>query len=149
PARHPDLRKAIFQHPFQNQLCVLAIRLLLAYSLRADLGCVSDPQLKLQFPEQSFKPARMPTRFHPNTYLLLLCRQLRVELFRFLTVSPSALLPFPRFGIYQWDFLKARIVGLLYNDQCSGPFPPGFWLVCPPKVYSGPGGRHFYGIITL
>jgi len=43
PARHPDLRKAIFQHQFQNQLGILAIRFLLAYSLRTDLSCVTNP----------------------------------------------------------------------------------------------------------
>jgi len=48
PARHPDLRKTIFEQQLQNQLRILAIRLLLAYSLRADLRRVSDPQLKLQ-----------------------------------------------------------------------------------------------------
>ena len=30
PARHPDLRKTIFQHQSQNQLGILAIRLLLS-----------------------------------------------------------------------------------------------------------------------
>jgi hypothetical protein len=32
PARHPDPRKAIFHHQSQNQLGILVIRLLLAYS---------------------------------------------------------------------------------------------------------------------
>ncbi|MFY9558989.1 MAG: hypothetical protein WAQ52_02025, partial [Terriglobales bacterium] len=43
PVRHPDLPKAIFEHQLQNQLRILAIRLLLAYSLRADLGGIPDP----------------------------------------------------------------------------------------------------------
>ena len=47
PTRHPDPRKAIFQQPSQNQLRILAIRLLLAYSLRADLGGIPDPQLEI------------------------------------------------------------------------------------------------------
>ena len=63
PTRHPDLREAIFQHQLQNQLGILAIRFLFAYSLRPDLSGVSDPQIKLQFVEQPFKPARMPARF--------------------------------------------------------------------------------------
>jgi hypothetical protein len=29
-----------------------------------NLGCIADPQLKPQLAEQSFKPARVPTRFH-------------------------------------------------------------------------------------
>src|SRR5713101_225732 len=51
PTRHPDPRKAIFQQQSQNQLRILAIRLLLAYSLRADLGGIPDPQLELQLGE--------------------------------------------------------------------------------------------------
>jgi hypothetical protein len=51
PARYPDPRKIIFQQQSQNQLRILAIRLLLAYPLRTDLGRVPDPQLKLQFRE--------------------------------------------------------------------------------------------------
>jgi hypothetical protein len=92
PARNPDLRKAIFQQQLQNQLRILAIRLLLAYPLRADLGGVPDPQLKLQLGEQSFKPASVPTRFHPHAYLHSLRRQITVELLRFLTVLESPFL---------------------------------------------------------
>src|ERR1700693_3164626 len=44
---------------------VLAIRLLLSYSLRTDLGCVSNPQLKLQLGHESFEPASMPAGLHP------------------------------------------------------------------------------------
>jgi len=45
-----------------DQLRVLAIRLLFADSLGADLGCVSNPQLKLQLGHQSFEPACMVRR---------------------------------------------------------------------------------------
>jgi hypothetical protein len=48
PTRHPDPRKVILQHEFQNQLCILSIGLLFTYSFALDLGCVSHPQLKLQ-----------------------------------------------------------------------------------------------------
>jgi hypothetical protein len=67
-------------------VCILAIRLLLAYPPRTDLGCVPNPQLKLQFREQSFKPACMPARFHPYAHLHSLCREIAIELFRLLTV---------------------------------------------------------------
>jgi hypothetical protein len=86
PARHPDPRKVIFQHEFQNQLRILAIRLLLAYSLAADLSCVPDPQLKVQLRQQPFKPARMPTRFHPHAHLHSLGGEIAVELLPFLAV---------------------------------------------------------------
>jgi hypothetical protein len=65
-------------------LRVLAIRLLFADSLGADLGCVSNPQLELQFSEQSFEPACMPAGLHPNPHLL--ARQCTVEHFRVLTM---------------------------------------------------------------
>jgi hypothetical protein len=48
PTRYPDPRKTIFQQQSQNQLRILAIRLLLAHPLRANLGCIPDPQLKPQ-----------------------------------------------------------------------------------------------------
>jgi len=47
PTRYPNPGKAIFQQQSQQQLRILTIRLLLAYSLRADLGGVPDPQLKV------------------------------------------------------------------------------------------------------
>ena len=55
--RHPNPRKAILHHQLQHELRILPIRLLLAYSLGADLGGVPDPQLKLQLAEQPLGPA--------------------------------------------------------------------------------------------
>jgi hypothetical protein len=43
PTRYPDPRETIFQQQAQNQLRVLAIRLLFAYSLGSDLRRVSNP----------------------------------------------------------------------------------------------------------
>jgi hypothetical protein len=40
PARHPDLREPILQQQAQDQLRILPIRLLLAYSLGPDFRCV-------------------------------------------------------------------------------------------------------------
>jgi hypothetical protein len=70
PARHPDLRKIILQHEFQNQLRVLPIRLLLADPSSSDFCRISDPEFNLQLGQQSFEPARVPTGFHPYTNLL-------------------------------------------------------------------------------
>jgi hypothetical protein len=63
-------------------LRILAIRLLLAHSLRADLGCVSNPQLKLQLGHESFEPTRMPAGFHSHTHFLPRGRQSAVKLLR-------------------------------------------------------------------
>jgi hypothetical protein len=60
--------KVIFQHQSQNQLRILAIRLLLPHSLGTDFGSVADPQLEVQLRHQPFKPARMASGFHPYTY---------------------------------------------------------------------------------
>lgn len=51
---HPDPRKTTFEQRSQNQLRILAIRLLFAYSC-ADFSRIVDPKLKPQLAEQSFK----------------------------------------------------------------------------------------------
>src|SRR6266436_1446175 len=127
-------------------LCVLAIRLLLAFALPGDLGGVPNPQLKAQFRQQSLEPARMPTGFHPHAHLLSLGRELTVELLRSLGMVQSPLLQFPSFRIYKSNLLKDRVVICSYNDHCSAPFSRAFWLVATTKVYSGPGSRHCHGI---
>src|SRR4029077_10682172 len=78
-----------------------------------------DPQLKLQFAQQSLEPARMSTGLHPHAYLLSLGRQLTVELLRGLAVLQSPLLQFPAFGIHKSNLLKGRVVIASYNDHCS------------------------------
>jgi hypothetical protein len=87
PARHPDLRKIILQHEFQNQLRVLPIRLLLADSSGSDFCRISDPEFNLQLGQQSFEPAPVPTGFHPYTNLLPCGRELAIEPLRFLAMS--------------------------------------------------------------
>jgi hypothetical protein len=71
PGRHPDLRETILQQQTQDQLRILAIRLLLAHAPGANLGRISDPQLKLQLGYESFEPACVPAGFHPNPHLLV------------------------------------------------------------------------------
>jgi hypothetical protein len=99
---------------------------------RTDLGCVSDPQLKLQLGEQSFKPPRMPARFHSHTHLHPLCRHITLEFLRFLAVLQSPLLQFPSLGIYKSNLQEARVVICSFS-------PEPFWLVSATKVYSALG----------
>jgi hypothetical protein len=54
--------------------------------LRSDVRCISDPRLEVQLREQSFKPARLSTGFHPHTHLHCLGREIAIKLFRFPTV---------------------------------------------------------------
>jgi hypothetical protein len=72
-------------------LCILAIGLLLAYPLGSDLGGIANPQLDVQFPQQSLEPPRMPTGLHPYAHFHSLRCQVTVELFRFLGVRQSSL----------------------------------------------------------
>ena len=73
-------------------LRILAIRLLLAFSLPSDLGGVPDPQLKVQFRQQSLEPARMPAGFHPHTYFHSLYPKTTVELLCFLALLQAPFL---------------------------------------------------------
>jgi len=87
--RYPDPREAIFQQQPQQQLRVLAIRLLLPDPLRAHRGCVTDPQFKLQFEQQTLEPAPMPTGFHAYPHWHAALAELVVELLaQFLVVRP-------------------------------------------------------------
>src|SRR5580658_4049317 len=148
PARYPDLREAIFQHQLQNQLRILAIRLLLADSSGPDVRCISYPQLEVQLREQSFKPARLSTGFHPHSHLHSLGREIAIKLFRFLTVLQSPFLELPTVGIHKCNLLKARVVICSYNDHVRllSPSPlVGFTT----KVYSGIGADIVMESITL
>ena len=66
PARHPDLRKIILQHEFQNQLRVLPIRF--AFALVGLRISAASPiqSSNLQLGQQSFEPASVPTGFDPT-----------------------------------------------------------------------------------
>jgi hypothetical protein len=110
PARYPDLGKIIFQHQPQYQLRILAIRLLLAHAFRVDCRSIPSPQLELQLGEQSFKPACMPTRLHPEASFHALCTEITVELLRFLAVLQSPLLQLPSLGIDKRNLLEARVI---------------------------------------
>ena len=73
-------------------LCILAIGLLLAFALPRDLGGVPDPQLEIQFRQESLEPARMPTGFHPHAPFYSVGCQVTVERFCFLGMLQSSLL---------------------------------------------------------
>jgi hypothetical protein len=49
----------------------------------------------VQLREQSFKPARLSTGFHPHSHLHSLGREIAIKLFRFLTVLQSPFLELP------------------------------------------------------
>src|ERR1700687_4790435 len=76
----------------------------------------------------------MSARFHPYAHLHPLCRQITVELLRFLTVLQSPPLQFPSLGIHKSNLLEARVVIASYNDHCSAPCLPSlFGWFAPPK----------------
>src|SRR6266404_6449721 len=130
-------------------LCVLAIRLLLAFALPGDLGGVPDPQLKAQFRQQSLEPARMSTGFHPHPHLLSLGRELTVELLRCLGMVQSPLLQFPSFRIHKSNLLKGRVVICSYNDHVRLLSPGPFGWFAPPKFTRVQGADIVMESITL
>src|ERR1700730_10802038 len=115
-------------------LRILAIRLLLAFSLPRDLGGVPDPQLKVQFRQQSLEPAPVPAGFHPQTYFHSLYPKTTVELLRFFSMLQSALLQYPSVSIHKSNLLEGRVVIASYN-QHIGSFSPGpFGWFAPPSL---------------
>src|SRR5208282_1282261 len=129
----------------RNQLRVLAIRLLLPHSLRADLGRIPNPQLKLQLSQQPFKPASVPTRFHPYSYFEFLRGQISIELFRVLTMLQSPFLQLTRVRIDKRNLLEARMVIRSYNDHRSAPFSRAL-VGSHHQSLLGRRSRHCYGI---
>src|SRR6267154_3107133 len=137
--------KSSFSMSFRISCASLAIRLLLAYSLGSDLSRVSDPQLEVQLRQQSFKPARLPTGFHPQPHLYSLCREIAVELLRFLAVLQSPLSQFSGVGVHKSNLLEGRVVIASYNHHVRLLSPEPFGWFAPPKL-TRHGSRHCYGI---
>jgi hypothetical protein len=129
PARYPDLRKVISEYSFQNQLGILAIHFLFAYSLRSNLGCVSDPQLKLQLGEQSFKPARMPARLllSPEPFWLVSQPPTFTRVQGADIVMESIALINPDEGR---PILSSRTV---YNISCVGTLQESVWIAAQKR----------------
>src|ERR1700722_370775 len=131
-------------------LGILAICLLLAFPLPGDLAGVANPQLQVQFRQQSLEPARLPAGFHSHPYFLSLVRQVTVELLRFLAVLQSPLLQFPGLGIYKSNLLKARVVIASYNHHVRLLSPERSLVgLVATKVYSGTGADIVMESITL
>src|ERR1700687_2130880 len=86
PTRYPDLGKPFLHQKPKIVRRTLPICLLLAFALPGDLGGVPDPQLAVQFRQESLKPACMPTGFHSHSYLLPLGSEVTIKLFCPLTV---------------------------------------------------------------
>src|SRR5216684_1433768 len=126
-------------------LCILAIRLLLAYSFGSDLGGIANPQLEVQFRQQSLEPARMPTGFYPHTHFHSWCCEVTVELFRFLRVLQSPLSKFSRVGIHKPNLLEARVVVTSYNDHLRllSPEPVGWFSTTNFTRASEPNNDHY------
>src|SRR5436853_7884214 len=76
----------------------------------------------------------MPAGFHPYTHFHFLCRQITVELLRFLAVLQSPLLQFPGFGIHKSSLLKARAVIASYNQHIGSFLPTLFRRFPPPTL---------------
>ena len=102
-------------------LGILAIGLLLAFALPSDLGGVPDPQLEVQFRQESLEPARMPTRFHAHTHRRSLSRQLTIELLGCLTMLQSTLPAISSFTIDKRNLLEARMIITPYNNHVGSP----------------------------
>jgi hypothetical protein len=122
------------------ELCILAIRLLLPYPLRSDLRRISDPQLKVQLRQQSLKPARVPTRFHPHAHIHSAPFEFAVELLRFLPVPQSSFVQLPSFAIHKRNSLEARVVVTSLYLVCVCPIRS---LCVRWGTGSGFGGRPF------
>jgi hypothetical protein len=111
------------------QLRILAIRLLLSCPLRADLGGIPDPQLKLQLRQQTLKPAGVPAGFHSYTHRPTTRLQFPVELLRFLAMPQSPFFAISRLGIDESDLLKARVIitSLYLAGNCPMSSLHGSW----------------------
>src|SRR5258706_10625949 len=129
--RDPDPWKTIFHQKLQQQLRILAIGLLLPHSLRANLRCVPDPQLKLQLDQQTLKPACVSAGFHPDTHLS--CLERPVKLLGFLAVSQSPFVGLAGFCVHKCNLLKARMIVTTYNQHVRLLSSEPFGWFAPPK----------------
>src|SRR6266581_3608911 len=131
--RYPDPRKAVFYHQPQQELRILAIRLLLAHSLGANLRCVPDPQLKLQLAQQTFKPACVSAGFHAHSYSQTSLLELAVELLGFFAVHQPPFAAFAGFCVHECNLLEARMIVTTYNQHVRLLSSEPFGWFAPPK----------------
>src|SRR5580704_7473453 len=129
-------------------LRILPIRLLLTFPLPGDLGGVPDPQLEVQFRQESLEPARMPPRFHSHSYLLALGCEVTIKLFFSHCALIVALRNLPS-RYLQTHLLETRVIIASYNAHGPAPFCPSlhgwFWH---HQVYSGLGAGNVMESIT-
>ncbi len=109
---------------------------------------VADPHLKLQLRQQPFKPASVPTRFHPDTHFEFLRSQISIELFRVLAMLQPPFLQLTCVRIDKRNLLEARMVIRSYNDHRSAPFSRAL-VGWHDQSLLGRRSRHCYGINYL
>src|SRR5450432_143619 len=142
--RYPNPREAIFHHQLQQQLCILAVSLLLLDALGLDLRGIADPHFETQLGQQSFEPAGISSRLHPHSYVNSSQLQVSIELIGLpIAVIQSSFATFASLFHQKCDLLKARVI--IYAYQHVRLLPPSLWS-STTKVYSGRGSRHCYAI---
>ena len=137
--RYPYFWETIFQQEPQQQLRVLAIGLLLAYPFGADLGGIADPQLELQFDQQTLEPARVSAGFHAHPHGHSALAEFAVELLGLFLVSQAGFAQFARIRVYVRNLLEARVIITTYNDHVRLLSPEPSWLALAPPTLLGPG----------
>ena len=110
----------------------------------ANLGCVSDPQLKLQLRHEALEPACVATGFHAHTHLR--SAQSSIELLRLGRMRQPFFLELSALSIYRSNLLKLGMEIYSYNNHRSAPFSRACWLVLAPPTLLGPRSRHCHGI---
>jgi len=129
--RYPDSRKAVFDQQSQQQLRILSIRFLLPYPFATDLGCVPDPQLKLQLVQQTLKPACVPAGFHPHSHLL--SQERAIKLLGFFAVTQPPFPALPGLFVHKCNLLEARMIVTTYNQHVRLLSSEPFGWFAPPK----------------
>jgi hypothetical protein len=71
---------------------------------------VPDPQLKLQIPQQTLKPASVPARFHPHPHAQTACLHLPIKLLSFFPMSWPPFATLSGFCVPQCHLLKTRMI---------------------------------------
>src|SRR5262250_3358558 len=115
---------------------VLAIGLLLTYSLRLDLGRIPHPQLEVQLRQKSLKPACVSTGFHAHPHLHTTRGEIAIKLFRFLRMRESLFLELTCLSVHKSNLLEARVIVTTYNGHVR-LLSPGLGWLAPPKSTRG------------
>src|SRR3984957_19422332 len=114
-----------------RQLSILSIGLLLSHPFRANLRCISDPQLKPKLVQQSLKPACVPAGLHPHAHTPLF--QPPVKLLGLVKVSQPPFATLTCFRIHKCNLLEARMIVTTYNQHVRLLSSEPFGWFAPPK----------------